>query len=474
MAGVAIALLLLVVGAPGIAMGAVPTIFKAGWSAPTPAPTTEDVRDVKFVNTSTGWAVGSNGMIIKTTDGGASWVAQASGVTSALTSVDFFDPDNGWVVGPAVILRTTNGGDTWTRQNVGNVSEYYKVVFADATTGYALCKWGSVFKTIDGGEHWTHSTATQDYQGDIQFIDASTGWLATIGSVNGGIYKTTNGGVSWGQQPTGFVFDVSGVHFINATTGWAVSPSGWIIKTTNGGASWVVQRQGDLKRLVAVDFVDALNGWVVGGDLGDSGGIILRTTDGGATWVPQASGAANPSLCSVDAVNPATAWVAGYGGTLVGTTTGGNPLYGPVGSVFRFFNMRTGTHFYTSNTSEMLSVHTRMGEIFGYEGIAYVVNPANPANSAPLYRFYRASTGTHLYTADASEMARIRDTMGSIYHLDGVAYEVSTTTGTPVYRFYSPAKGVHFYSADPKEIASVRADPASIWKYEGRAYYIAR
>lgn len=454
-------------------MGAVPTIVKPGWSSPTPAPTTEDVRDVKFVSASTGWAVGSGGLIIKTINGGASWVPQVSGVTSALTSVDFFDADNGWVVGPAVILRTTNGGDTWIRQNVGNVSDYYKVVFADATTGYALCKWGAVFKTIDGGDHWTYSTATQDYQGDIQFIDASTGWLTTTGSVNGGIYKTTNGGGSWVQQPTGFVFDVSGIHFINATTGWAVSPSGWIIKTTNGGATWVVQRQGDLKWLGAVDFVDALNGWVVGGQAGDSGGIVLKTSNGGATWASQASGATDPYLCSVDAVDSSTAWLGGYGGTLAGTTTGGYPMYGPAGSVFRFFNQGTGTHFYTSNTSEMLSVHSQMGAIFGYEGIAYAVNPANPANSVPLYRFYRASTGTHLYTADAAEMARIRDTMGSIYHLDGVAYRVSMTTGTPVCRFFSPSKGVHFYSADPKEIASVRASPNGIWNYEGPAYYIA-
>ena len=105
--------------------------------------------------------------------------------------------------------------------------------------------------------------------------------------------------------------------------------------------------------------------------------------------------------------------------------------------------------------------------------VAALATPVTPGLT-PVYRFFRPSTGTHLYTADATEMARIRDTMGSIYHLEGVAYNVSSTTGTPVVRFFSPSKGVHFYSADPAEIASVRANLTNIWSYEGVSYYIGQ
>ena len=143
-------------------------------------------------------------------------------------------------------------------------------------------------------------------------------------------------------------------------------------------------------------------------------------------------------------------------------------------SVWRFYRPSTGTHFYTADAVEMARIRDTMGSIYRLEGVTYSINTANAANSVPLYRFYRASTGTHLYTADATAMARIRDTRGSIYHLEGVAYNVSSTTGTPVVRFFSPSKGVHFYSADPAEIASVRANLTNIWSYEGVSYYIGQ
>ena len=142
--------------------------------------------------------------------------------------------------------------------------------------------------------------------------------------------------------------------------------------------------------------------------------------------------------------------------------------------VYRFYRPSTGTHLYTADLAEMNRVLTTMASIYRLEGVAYSINTANAANSVPLYRFYRPSTGTHLYTADAMEMARIRDTMGSIYHLEGVAYNVSLTTGAPVARFFSPSKGVHFYSADIAEIASVQTNLTNIWGYEGVAFYIGQ
>ena len=46
-----------------------------------------------------GWAVGANGTIIKTTNGGATWKVQPSGTTKNLHSVHFPSPRRGWAVG---------------------------------------------------------------------------------------------------------------------------------------------------------------------------------------------------------------------------------------------------------------------------------------------------------------------------------------------------------------------------------------
>ncbi|MEJ2105052.1 MAG: YCF48-related protein, partial [Ignavibacteriaceae bacterium] len=75
------------------------------------------VEDVYFVDNSTGWVVGENGLIIKTTNGGTSWDVQNSGTSNSLHSIHFIDQNIGWAVGDdATILHTTNGGVTFVNK----------------------------------------------------------------------------------------------------------------------------------------------------------------------------------------------------------------------------------------------------------------------------------------------------------------------------------------------------------------------
>src|SRR5690606_5595684 len=63
-------------------------------------------------------AVGSRGHIPLSTDGGALWKQVAVPVRGLLTDVRFVDAQTGWAVGhDATILKTTDGGDSWTLQN---------------------------------------------------------------------------------------------------------------------------------------------------------------------------------------------------------------------------------------------------------------------------------------------------------------------------------------------------------------------
>ncbi|MGA2667653.1 MAG: T9SS type A sorting domain-containing protein [Ignavibacteria bacterium] len=69
-----------------------------------------------FVNAATGWAIGGNGTILSTSNGGANWTAQTSGTAFWLFSVNFPNTTNGWAVGIfGTILKTTNGGITFIK-----------------------------------------------------------------------------------------------------------------------------------------------------------------------------------------------------------------------------------------------------------------------------------------------------------------------------------------------------------------------
>jgi len=67
---------------------------------------------VQFVNTDSGFVVGSQGTILKTTDGGLNWVnISPAGITSTFFDLYFWNADIGLAVGSdGIIVRTTDGG----------------------------------------------------------------------------------------------------------------------------------------------------------------------------------------------------------------------------------------------------------------------------------------------------------------------------------------------------------------------------
>jgi len=74
----------------------------------------EDLFSVQFLDQAVGWAVGGNGTILATIDGGQNWQAQKAPTDQNLFSVYFLDQTNGWAVGwSGTILATTDGGKSW-------------------------------------------------------------------------------------------------------------------------------------------------------------------------------------------------------------------------------------------------------------------------------------------------------------------------------------------------------------------------
>ncbi len=145
-------------------------------------------------------------------------------------------------------------------------------------------------------------------------------------------------------------------------------------------------------------------------------------------------------------------------------------------TVYRFYNKKNGSHFYTASPAEKASVEANLSAIYRYEGVAYKVNNANPVNSQPLYRFYNKKNGSHFYTANAAEKASVEANLSAIYRYEGIAYKVSTSPtpgSTTVYRFFNKKNGSHFYTADPAEKDNVAATLSSVYTLEGPGFYLA-
>ncbi|MBN2431467.1 MAG: hypothetical protein JXQ27_08320 [Acidobacteria bacterium] len=135
--------------------------------------------DVFFVDTNTGWAVGTNGKIIKITNAlGASptFTDQASGTTEGLRGIIMLDANTGWIAGTSgTILHTTNGGGTWNPQTSNTAEDLDKVHFIDALNGWIVGDGGTILATTDGGVNWAPETSgTGQWLRWVHFVN--DGW----------------------------------------------------------------------------------------------------------------------------------------------------------------------------------------------------------------------------------------------------------------------------------------------------------
>ncbi len=292
--------------------------FAQGWVTQSSGVGTVSLNSVSFINSSTGLAVGANGTIIKTTNGGANWNIKTSMTTNELTDVQFISATNAIAVGQfGFILMSTNIGETWTTQAFGPNLD--AVSFPNSNVGYAVGASGTVLKTTNGGTNWTVlSSGVTSRHFSTSFVSDNDGYITQSSSE--AILKTTNGGSSWITRPTGLIqSSPTFVHFISVNTGWVTDALGQIRKTTNGGTNWISQNASS-SGIYYIQFKDANTGWTVG-----SSGRITYTMNGGTNWTTQTSGTTN-TLYSVSMVNTTTGWIVGSNGTILKTTTGGHTV----------------------------------------------------------------------------------------------------------------------------------------------------
>lgn len=144
----------------------------------------------------------------------------------------------------------------------------------------------------------------------------------------------------------------------------------------------------------------------------------------------------------------------------------------PISSpVYRFYNYKTGVHFYTASAKEKSTVEAKY-PAYIYEGIPYRVFKTQVPGSKPVYRFYNANKGAHFYTASETEKANVESNLKQ-YQYEGIVYYVygkfkSGTTG--VHRFYNYKTNVHFYTGANNEKINVETNMPA-FEYEDIVYY---
>ncbi len=294
-----------------VSFGVFGQTFEQEWKLQNPIPTLRDLNDVYFADSQNGWAVGYEGTILKTTNGGTTWIQVNSGIQEAIFSTHFTDLQNGWSVGShGSILSTNNGGHTWQNQNSGTTKKLLSVYFNDSQRGWAVGDSGAILNTDNGGSNWQIlNLGITGRISSIQFADSLNGW---INGEIGKILKTTNAGTSWQTVSTGRNYVLTAMYFSDPRNGWAIA-SDSILYSKDGGLSWTSRKAQFYFQ--TLQFTDSLNGFMLGYQTNQ------RTTDGGNTW--QNFNVELSSVSSVYFISPAEGYVVGNSGIVIKTTNGG-------------------------------------------------------------------------------------------------------------------------------------------------------
>jgi photosystem II stability/assembly factor-like uncharacterized protein len=306
-----------------------------GWNILTPYPTNNTLSGVSFINATTGWIAGSGDCILKTTDGGSTWVKQNAQDGQNWYAVYFADAQHGWVANTwGSVSATSDGGNSWHLQAAPSSLYFYAMQFTDALHGFVLLESDSLLYTTNGGTSWNRIKidATQYHYG-IRFVTPNEGWIC--GS-SGQILHSTDGGITWTPQNTGTAIDMNTIDFTDSQNGWAAgytsSDLGIVLHTTNGGAVWNIVLQNFNDNLIKIKFTDVNNGYAIG-----TSGKIYLTSNSGTTWTPTYT-SPHEAIWDIQILSSGTGYACGSSGAILKTTNDG-ALWSPI--------YKTATHGYT-------------------------------------------------------------------------------------------------------------------------------
>jgi photosystem II stability/assembly factor-like uncharacterized protein len=327
-----------------VAVGADGTILRTGdggvnWTLTKCAAGAATLYDVHFPTTAVGYAVGAQGTILKSADGGLSWSPLASGVGSTLYGVSFLNKDTGMVVGAGgLIRRTLNGGASWATMTTGTSADLYDASFKSTTLAIVVGDSNKILKSTTLGGSWVKkNVANSGYNRGVSFFNTTNGYavgrdtcrLGLFGGQKVRFQYTTDGGESWVIDTTG----ACGISFVGSLLNYAVAmpgsattyvvgASGLIVKQTTLGGDWTNQTGATSLNLRGVDFFSTSTGYAVGNN-----GVILRTTDGGTTWEPKFSAFTKNDHYGVDFFNAKNGFTVGSLGNQAFRTTNGGATW---------------------------------------------------------------------------------------------------------------------------------------------------
>nr|VFJ62071.1 MAG: Uncharacterized protein BECKFM1743C_GA0114222_103072 [Candidatus Kentron sp. FM]VFJ62578.1 MAG: Uncharacterized protein BECKFM1743A_GA0114220_103093 [Candidatus Kentron sp. FM]VFK14035.1 MAG: Uncharacterized protein BECKFM1743B_GA0114221_103023 [Candidatus Kentron sp. FM] len=169
-------------------------------------PTQALLTGLSFSDERHGWAVGHDGIILGTADGGRTWrkLHEAVHEQRPLLDVRFRDKRTGFAAGAyGYFLRTEDGGATWRPGLVDEEHDFHLNAIATAPGDriYIAAEAGHVYRSDDGGDHW--HTLKAPYDGSFFGVHPLGGDRVMVFGLRGHLFVSEDAGGHWRPVATG-------------------------------------------------------------------------------------------------------------------------------------------------------------------------------------------------------------------------------------------------------------------------------
>ncbi len=185
--------------------------------------------------------VGERGTILRSSDNAHTWEPAASPSRATLTGISFSpDSSHGWAVGHDVlILATGDGGRTWTLQYQGeNMQDsFLDVLSLDAQRIIAVGAYGLYVSSKDGGKSWIRrKVLAEDYH--LNRLSRGPSGTLYLAGEHGTLMRSTDDGEIWTPIPAPYDGSFYGILVLDRRTLLAYGLRGRVFRSSDDGSTW--------------------------------------------------------------------------------------------------------------------------------------------------------------------------------------------------------------------------------------------
>ncbi len=247
--------------------------------------------DIDFINDSNGFLVGSNRLIMETSDGGATWEKRTLDIPSEenfrLLDIDFKGQE-GWLIGqPSLVMHTLDAGKNWTRLSLGNKlpGQPFLITTVDDGIAELATTAGAIYETSDSGESWNAKVVDASGSGGVRDLRrTSDGDYVSVSSLGNFFSTLDSNSDTWVAHQRASSKRVQSIGF---------NPQGNLWMLSRGAEIRFNEDKDDIESWTK-PIIPILNGynyldmaWDPNGDIwaGGGNGTLIVSNDKGKTWL---------------------------------------------------------------------------------------------------------------------------------------------------------------------------------------------